>query len=262
MSVVFLATASGFAGLSEDLAKLCDRYWQGYLQANPTTATGLGDKRYDDRLDDISPTGIAKERKRLEGVAAAARGIVPEKLSQADRLTREALIQEVEGQLAWYGCGFEQWVVDPLGGPQVQLMNLPDYTTIDTPKDAAAYVKRVRAMGPYLNEHVANLRDGLSQRKTASVDAVLKTIDELTQLTSVPTESLAVWKPVRATHEKWLPADRDRFASDLREAIETSLSLASCAIATCSRVRCSRPRVRPRRPVSPPFPAVWSATRR
>ena len=223
MSVLVLTTESGLAGPSEDLAKLCDKYWQGYLEANPTAATGLGDKRYDDRLDDISPTGIAKERKRLEGVATAARAIKPEKLSQADRLTRAALIEEVEDQLAWYGCGFEQWVVDPLGGPQVQLMNLPDYTTIDTPKDAAAYVKRVRAMGPYLNEHVANLRDGLSQRKTASVDAVLKTIDELTQLTSAPIESLAIWKPAQAKHEGWLPADRDRFGTDLRDAIESSL---------------------------------------
>jgi len=223
MTTSLLYASMGLAGPSEDLAKLCDRYWQGYLEANPTAATGLGDKRYDDRLEDISPAGVTKDRKRLESVAAAARSIDPEKLSQADRLTRDALIEEVDDQLAWYGCGFEQWVVDPLGGPQVQLMNLPDYTTIDTPKDAAAYVKRVRAMGPYLNDHVANLRDGLSLRKTASVDAVLKTIDQLTQLTSVPVESLAVWKPALATHAGWLPADRDRFASGLRDAIETSL---------------------------------------
>jgi uncharacterized protein (DUF885 family) len=222
--ITLLAYAGmGLAGPSEDLAKLCDRYWQGYLEANPTSATGLGDKRYDDRLEDISPAGMTKERKRLESIAAAARSIDPEKLSQADRITRDALTEEVDDQLAWYGCGFEQWVVDPLGGPQVQLMNLPDYTTIDTPKDAAAFVKRVRAMGPYLNEHVANIRDGLSLRKTASVDAVLKTIDQLTQLTSMPVESLAVWKPVLATHAGWLPADRDRFSSSLRDAIETSL---------------------------------------
>jgi uncharacterized protein (DUF885 family) len=223
MIALLLSAGMGLAGPPEDLAKLCDRYWQGYLEANPTTATGLGDKRYDDRLEDISPAGMAKERKRLEGVAANARAINPEKLPQADRLTRDALIEEVDDQLAWYGCGFEQWVVDPLGGPQVQLMNLPDYTTIDTPKDAAAFVKRVRAMGPYLNEHVANLRDGLSLRKTASVDAVLKTIDQLTQLTSVPVESLALWKPALATHAGWLPADRDRFASGLRDAIQSSL---------------------------------------
>jgi uncharacterized protein (DUF885 family) len=223
MTTLLLCAGMSLAGPSEDLAKLCDRYWQGYLEANPTAATGLGDKRYDDRLEDISPAGVTKERKRLESIATAARSIDPEKLSQADRLTRDALIEEVDDQLAWYGCGFEQWVVDPLGGPQVQLMNLPDYTTIDTPKDAGAFVKRVRAMGPYLNEHVANIRDGLSLRKTASVDAVLKTIDQLTQLTSVPVESLAVWKPVLATHAGWLPADRDRFASGLRDAIETSL---------------------------------------
>ena len=218
-----LVPHAGSAGPSDDLAKLCDRYWQGYLEANPTAATGLGDKRYDDRLDDISPEGIAKERKRLEGIAASARAIHAGALSAADRLTRDALIEEVESQLAWMDCGFEQWVVDPLGGPQVQLMNLPDYTEIETPKDADAFVKRVSAMGPYLADHVANLRDGLLRRKTASVDAVLKTIDELDRLTSNPIESLAVWKPALAPHPAWLSADRDRFTTMLRQAIESSL---------------------------------------
>jgi uncharacterized protein (DUF885 family) len=213
----------GAAGPSQDLAKLCDRYWQGYLQANPTTATGLGDKRYDDRLEDLSPAGVAKEVRRLEGVEASARAIAPEGLSASDQLTRDALIEDVGGQLAYLSCGFDQWVVDPLGGPQVQLMNLPDYTSIETPKDAAAFVKRVRAMGPYLNDHVANLRDGLHEKKTAPVDAVLKTIDQLERLTSSPVESLALWKPALAVHPAWSRSERDRFAADLHEALESSL---------------------------------------
>src|SRR5258706_6820047 len=49
---------------SSDLAKLCDEYWQGYLKADPTAATGLGDKRYDDRLGDINPAGITAAEKR------------------------------------------------------------------------------------------------------------------------------------------------------------------------------------------------------
>ncbi|PYN52133.1 MAG: hypothetical protein DMD94_23600, partial [Candidatus Rokuibacteriota bacterium] len=88
----------------EKLAQLSDEFWQGYLQANPTRATSLGDKRYDDRLDDITPRGIAKEKKRLEDVLARARAIDEGALPPKDRLTRAALVTEVEDNLAWTDC--------------------------------------------------------------------------------------------------------------------------------------------------------------
>src|SRR5436190_10624033 len=189
------SSAAMAAGGSAPLAKLCDEYWQGYLAANPTTATSVGDSRYDDRLNDIKPAGIEKEKARLEGVLAKAKAIDEKSLTPADRLTRTALITEVSGQLAQHSCGFEEWVVDPLGGPQVEFMSLPDYTTINTPADAAKFVKRVRVMGQYLENHVQNLQRGLARGRTASQDAVSKTIDQLATLTAGPAESLAVVKP-------------------------------------------------------------------
>src|SRR5258706_6840951 len=208
---------------SSDLAKLCDEYWQGYLKADPTAATGLGDKRYDDRLGDITPAGIAADEKRLTAALERARAFEPAKLSAEDQLTRSALITEIEGQLAGIGCHFEEWVVDPLGGPQVEYMNLPDYTAIDTPRDAANFVKGCRAMGHQLDDQVANLEIGLGKGKSASRDAVAKVIDQLDRLIDSPAESLAVWKPAIAEHKGWPAADRQAFARDLRAAIDTAL---------------------------------------
>src|SRR5262249_37808210 len=146
---------------SAPLAKLCDEYWQGYLAAHPTSATSLGDTRYDDRLNDITPAGIEKEKTRLDDVLTRARAIDEKSLTPADRLTRTALITEVQGQLAEVSCGFEEWVVDPLGGPQVEFMSLADYTTIVAPADADKFVRRIWAMGGYLEDHVRNLERGL-----------------------------------------------------------------------------------------------------
>src|SRR5262245_5577385 len=84
---------------SSDLAQLCDTYWQGQLKAHPTNATAIGDHRYDDRLGDISPAGIAAEQRRLQGVLASAGKIPEAPLNAGDRLTRAMLIEEVEDQL-------------------------------------------------------------------------------------------------------------------------------------------------------------------
>ncbi|HEU5310242.1 MAG TPA: hypothetical protein VFV24_02210, partial [Candidatus Eisenbacteria bacterium] len=63
LALLFLVPSSMTAAPSgsQELAKVCEEYWQSYLVTNPTSATSLGDKRYDDRLDDNTPKGIAAE---------------------------------------------------------------------------------------------------------------------------------------------------------------------------------------------------------
>ena len=221
--LILLAPSSDAATPSPGLAKLCEDFWQGHLKASPVTATSLGDKRYDDRLEDITPQGIAADRKRLEGVLVRAQAIPETSLSPRDKLTQTALITEVEDELAELSCDFQEWTVDPLGGPQVEFMDLADYTILETPEDAAKYVKRARLMGRYLDDHIANLRAGKSKGRVAARDAVQKTIDQLTRINATPADSLGIWKPAIEPHPSWSQEDRERFGNDLAEAIRTSL---------------------------------------
>src|SRR5258706_10524726 len=88
------AASGAAANPSAALAKLCDEFWQGWLVANPTQATVLGDHRYDGKLEDISPAGVAREEARLKNVLARAQAIDEKPLSPAERVSRSALILE------------------------------------------------------------------------------------------------------------------------------------------------------------------------
>src|SRR5688572_5879861 len=123
------------------LAALCDEYWEGLMRVAPTWATSLGDRRFDDRLTDISPAGHAAEKQRRQDVLARARAIDPSTLGPADRVTRGLLIEECETWLLTEGCHFEEWVVDPMGGPQTDFLNLPELTPLRNKAEADAYVK-------------------------------------------------------------------------------------------------------------------------
>ena len=70
---------------SQDLARLATVYWEGQLKAHPTMATSIGDRRYDDRLEDNTPAGIAAEQRRLEWVLGRARAIDEKRLGPPDR---------------------------------------------------------------------------------------------------------------------------------------------------------------------------------
>ena len=105
------AVSAAHAAPSTELAKLCDDYWQGYLRANPVFATSIGDGRYDDRLEDITPAGRHHEDSWLQSVLVRAQAIDPKPLSPADQVTRSALIEELQDDLAQSSCRLEEWVV-------------------------------------------------------------------------------------------------------------------------------------------------------
>jgi uncharacterized protein (DUF885 family) len=201
------------------LARLCEEYWQGTLEAQPVMATTLGDHRFDARLGDNSPAGLEREQRRLEAVLTSARGVPEAGLTSADRVTRSALILELENGLADLSCHSEDWVIDPLGGPQVSFMNLPDVTAIQTPKHAADYVLRCRAMGPYLDQHVANLKRGLGAGRVAARDQVRKVLEALDALLAEPAETWALCTPIETAHPDWPKAARTRFHDDLIAAV-------------------------------------------
>ena len=201
---------------SADLAKLCDEYWQGYLRLNPVDATAIGDRRYDDKLDDNSAAGMAKETRWLEGLRARARAFPIKGLDAGDRLNRSALVEELENQLAVRSCHFERWNIDPLNGPQVSFMNLPDYTVITTPVDAAHYVTRCRAMGGYFANHIANLAGGLPAGLVANQEAVKKVLTQLEEIQSQKkAEDWALARPAQEPHESWSEAERAQFAAEM-----------------------------------------------
>ena len=209
---------------SDVLAKLCDEYWQGFLRAHPVEATAIGDRRFDALLEDNSPTGIAKETKRLEGLLARAKAIAPKPLDAADKLNRSALIEELGNQIDVASCHLERWNVDPLNGPQVEFMNLPDFTVITSPEDGSHYVERCRAMGRYLQNHVANLTDGLPAGLVANEEAVRKVIEQIDGILSQKkVADWAVTRPALEPHERWSDAQRKGFASDLESAVSEGL---------------------------------------
>ncbi len=212
------------ASPAQALARICDDYWQGTLKASPTTATSLGDHRYDAMLEDISPTGLELERQRLEGVLSHVRSVDEGALSPADRVTRSALVLELQNGLDGIACHAEEWVVDPLNGPQVSFMNLPDITSITSIQHATDFVRRCRAMGPYVDQHVANLRRGLAAGRIAARDQVRKVLEELDALLALPLEKWALLSPLETKHGDWPASASATFRKDLTAAVREVVS--------------------------------------
>ncbi|HYL40341.1 MAG TPA: DUF885 family protein, partial [Candidatus Binatus sp.] len=205
---------------SAALRRLADEFWEDVLEASPTFATVLGIRRFDDRLDDLSLTGRREIEARRRAVAAAARAIDPEALSAADRVTRQMLIDEADGQARSLAAGTIDWTVDPIGGPQTGLQDLVDYQTIASPGDGAALAARWRAIGPHVDDAIENLRRAAAEGRIAPRAPVERTVDILEHLEATPVESWKLAAPAQAAHDDWTVSEREAF----REELLTSIS--------------------------------------
>jgi len=204
------------AAPSEPLAKLCDEFWQGYLASHPTRATALGDHRFDALLEDVTRAGIERERLRLEGVRQRATAIDEKQLDAADQLTRSALILEAKNELDDLTCHFEDWLVDPRSGPQTDFMSLPDLTQFYVAEDAQKYVARVKLMGPYVDQVIANLQRGLKAGRIGTKAGVVAVLDQLDSLAAHPIERWELFAPAGVSHPDWTSDQRLKFDRDLR----------------------------------------------
>jgi uncharacterized protein (DUF885 family) len=203
----------------ETLRSLSDRFWDGYLAEYPTWATIIGDRRFDDRLEDASPQAIQARAGWLDAVAAEARAIPAADISPMERVTRQMLIDEAEGGARAIRTGMHEWTVDPLGGPTVSLLDLADYQTIRTPEDGQAMVERWRGIGRYLDQLGASLRESAADGYVAVVKPVERVLDVLAHLEATPAEGWKLASPAAATHDDWSEGDVARFREELLEAV-------------------------------------------
>jgi uncharacterized protein (DUF885 family) len=216
-------TDSSLTPAGKDLAALAVEAWDGSLATEPLNATALGDRRYLTQLRPNDAGADDREIVRLRNLLNRTTALPEAGLSAADRVTRRALLDNLEYELGVAESHTASWAVDPLDGPQVQFLNVEAYQPIETPADGRAAVERWRAMGPWVDRLIDGVRVGQAEGRVAPVALVDKVVDELDALLTRPVETWPLAAPGAADHPGW-PADARRsFADDIDAAIRESI---------------------------------------
>lgn len=204
---------------SDRLAALAHEYWQAALEADPIGATSIGDRRFDDRLSDPSPEAIDAHRASLAARRFAAEALDPASLEAGDRVTRSALLAQIEIDDALVGSGLAAWAVDPVEGPTVRAFALEAVQPVATPDQARAMVARWQALGPWLDAHGENLRRELAAGRVAVQAPTERVLDQLGDVLAKADDDLPFLTPLHVDHADWSPAERAAFDADLRVAV-------------------------------------------
>lgn len=90
---------SSRATADKEFERVADEYIEQLLRYNPETATQLGDHRFDDKLNDYTLSGIARNKQIAQTYLTKLADIKPAALSQVNNIDYRILKNELESQI-------------------------------------------------------------------------------------------------------------------------------------------------------------------
>lgn len=152
------------SGEVERLRALFDAEWERTLREHPTLATYLGDKRYDDRWEDLRADAIATrqaaDRSALETLDRIDRDALPADEQLNYDLFRHDLEDRIEGQ-AFRG---ELMPLSPLEGVQLsaQLLEFMSFSSLE---DYERWLARLQSFDTLVDQNIALMRQGMQEKR-------------------------------------------------------------------------------------------------
>jgi uncharacterized protein (DUF885 family) len=122
---------------------LFEEQYQSDLKASPQTATGYGDYRYNDKLDDASLAETEREHATDENFLARLKAIPTTGFSEQDILSHQILIRTLERRNEDYAFKDFEMPVNQISGPHVYLADLPLSVPLSSVKYYEDYVARL-----------------------------------------------------------------------------------------------------------------------
>jgi len=148
------------------------------MQASPTWASARGDRRFDDALPDVSAEARSAYRAAAQARLARLKALDVSALSENERVHADLLAHELEQGEEWERFLTWQMPLTQLWGPQQSLPQLPDSLSFTSDAQLLSYVKRLEAVGAYLDQTIANMREGLAAERTPPRLVLAKAADQ------------------------------------------------------------------------------------
>ena len=141
---------------------LLNEQWEYTLRTNPEFSSYLGDKRYNDRLTDVSAAAVKRESVERRNFIKRAKAISTFAFSDQEKISHALFIrslEEAEESAAMKGW---QMPVNQMGGIHLETAQFPSYLPFTSVKDYDDYIKRMHGLPKQFDDTIANMRLGMA----------------------------------------------------------------------------------------------------
>jgi len=144
-----------------ELDRLATELWEFGLENSPSSATLLGDHRFDHLIEDLSEEQEAVQRAQLFEFANRAEAIDPDTLNHTERVTRTVMIGECRKNVAVIDSQITEMRSDQLISPHATMLHVAPQWMFPEPDYAEAYIERLHAIPGTLDQAFDRYRSAI-----------------------------------------------------------------------------------------------------
>ncbi len=232
------------------LDALLTEQWEDALRESPEFASFLGDKRYNDKLSDVTPAAVERSLAKSAEFLKRFEAIDTTGFPEQEALNKVLMVRQLREQLD--GARFKNWLM-PVAqnyGIHLQAPSFAQYMSFETVKDYDDWIARMRQFPKVMDDTVATLRLGMRERLMPPKFLLTKVADQATDIASQAGEASPFALPLSKFPEGVSAADRQRITAELLSAIDQGVRPAYTRFATFIRDEYA--------PAGRTEPGVWS----
>jgi len=146
------------------LNDLLAEQWEYKLRTSPLFASFLGDKRWNDKLDDFSQQAIDQDLQETQKFLTRFETIDTSGFPEQEALNKVLMVRDLQMQID--GARFKPWEmpVSQQSGVQIDLPDLMNVLSFQSVKDYEDYVSRLQQMPRLLDQTVIQMRKGMNDK--------------------------------------------------------------------------------------------------
>ena len=164
MSSAFAASAqTDLEGRRKALNDLLAEQWEYTLRNSPIYASILGDKRWNDKLDDFSQKAIEDDLEQSRKFLARFEGIDTTGFAEQEALNKTLMVRDLKNSLD--EARFKPWEmpVSQFGGVHINLPQLVSVLSFQNVKDYDDYISRLKQVPRFFDENIVQMRKGMAE---------------------------------------------------------------------------------------------------
>src|SRR5581483_12313768 len=141
---------------------LADR-WEYTMRTNPVYASILGDKRYNDKLDDFSQEAIDRDLAEDRKYLAKFEAIDSTGFSDQDVLNKELMVRDL--RMSVEGARFKGWEmpVSQFGGVHIDMPQVVSLLSFQSVKDYEDYISRLKQVPTLFDQNIVQMHKGMAE---------------------------------------------------------------------------------------------------
>jgi uncharacterized protein (DUF885 family) len=218
------------------LNALADEYYDALARFDPVSSSESGDNRFIDQIGmSIAPAERAKQFARYKAFQKRLHAIKRDGLNTRDQTSYDILDYELTTALRFEP--FPEHLL-PLNQMDSLPVTLANYASgqgaqpLSTVKDYRAYASRLAQLGPWVDQAIANMREGIKRGIVHPKSVMTSALPQFKQLVATSTESSIYYTPVKNFPAAFSDADKRSLTKLYGDAIGGKLNPALGRLAT------------------------------